>query len=162
MSQLSHSTLEVWIQETVSAFEERRPRSFSIYAESVLLNNTTVWKFFAARGSTDLKCIGAIGYKKLYEKEATNETVLMHTVHSLTGRVSAVNALMMIPIFNLHQGTWVTRYYTWTSGQAQKMVEVEGRTGTTTELAVKSEIGEVLEFNLLGFCPAVAMNQYCD
>jgi hypothetical protein len=154
-----HSTLELWIQETVSAFEERHPRSFSIYAEPVLLSNTTVWNFYAAHGSTDSKCIGAIGYKKLYEKEATSETVLMHTVNGLARQISAMNALMMVPVFNLHQGTWVTRYYTWASGQAQKMAEVEGRTGTTTELAVKSEIGEVLEFNLLGFCPAVAVTQ---
>jgi hypothetical protein len=129
-------------------------RPFALYTDPLLLNNTTVSRFFAARGSTDSKCIGAIGYKKLYEKEATNETMLMHTANGLAGQISAMNALMMISVFDLHQGSWVTRYYTWTSGQALKMTGVEARTGTTTELAVKSELDAVLEFNLVGLSPA--------
>jgi hypothetical protein len=66
----------------------------------------------------------------------------------------------MVPILNLHQGFWETKYYMYNHGNLQEYTGVATRNGTTKEQAVKSEIDAVLELNLAGLSPDPVVIQY--
>lgn len=112
----------------------------------------TVLQLYAERG-TEPVCIGGIGFAPLYEQRTSTAKVLQYTKASLASILTNTTkaGYMRISGFDLHNGSWKTRYFLW---QNQTLQEQQNDSeGSTDREVVKDELIKVLEDNVHAFIP---------
>jgi hypothetical protein len=142
-----HDELIIQIQETVDEMEKQH-HLLTVYTHDQMVANITVYLVFAARSPSPPKCIGAIGFKKLYETRTVNETIFTHTSRTLATYFPDSNvAYVVIHIFNLHDSVWETRTFRVSSSQALNAPLIPSRTGRTTKERITMELKGDLAWN---------------
>ena len=124
-----------------------------MFTDPVEIAHTTVHRVFAQRGASEAKCIGAIGYRKHFEREGEFDRLFIHTCQAVAPYFPGSDtAIMNITVFKLHNSTWESRYYNMSHGNSTLYSE-EKRSGTTDQGTVRIELKGTITYNLALHCP---------
>lgn len=128
---------------------ENQHTALSVYTFEQLVAQVTVCLVFAQRSPQPEKCIGAIGFKKVYETRATKRNMFEHTTLTVAPYFPAHDSVILaIPVLDLWDSTWEVGRFKIQYGQASRLHPSASMDGPLTQDIFKQQLRLDLAFNL--------------
>jgi hypothetical protein len=144
-----HGLIETWVQEILS---ELSKGNMTVFVEIIPISDVWIMIIWAQRTSEQTRCIGAIGYTKLYNARGTSKHIMANTIEVVASRLhDTAFGYITVPVFNVHDGTFESQLYN-VAGKIATFYREE-RQGTIEKEAVQDEVRRALADNMLVLVP---------